>query len=194
MSTHVDLQAEALTRLPDTSLVQEARGILERAASPTLVHHSLRTFLLGRAYGRARGLDYDEEGLLLAALFHDLGFCPEHRNGKLPFQVVGSRALRKFLADQGADPQRISPLVDAIDFHMQMWPRWSKGNEAGLLQVGAWMDVTGLRRWSLRHEARAIEHAHPRHGIGFRFYGFLFASFGSVGSCVGTMFPGSFRE
>jgi hypothetical protein len=193
MSSNVDLEAEALTRLPDTALVLEARGILERAAPPTLVQHSLRTFLLGRAYGRLRSIDYDEEGLLLAALFHDLGFCPEHRNRRLPFQVVGSRALREFLADQGTDPQRISPLVDAIDFHMQMWPRWSKGNAAGLLQVGAWMDVTGLRRWSVRHDARIIERAHPRHGIGFRFYGFLLGSFGSLGSCVGTMFPGSFR-
>lgn len=193
MSSSADPQALALTRLPDTALVVEARSILERAAPPTLVEHSLRTFLLGRAYGRRRGIDHDEEGLLLAALFHDLGFCPEHRNRRLPFQVVGSRALREFLAEHGTDPQRISPLVDAIDFHMQMWPRWAKGNVAGLLQVGAWMDVTGLRRWSLRGDARSIEGAHPRHGIGLRFYGFLLGSFGSLGSCVGTMFPERFR-
>ncbi|MCA9706077.1 MAG: HD domain-containing protein [Myxococcales bacterium] len=186
---------EVVTLLPDTPLVREARGILERAAPSTLVAHSIRSFLYGRAYGRshAMGCD-DEEGLLLAALFHDLGFCPEHQDRRLPFQVVGSRALREFLSEQGTEPERISALVDAIDFHMQLLPRWSKGNTAGLLQVGAWMDITGLRRWGISSDARTIEGAYPRDGIRLRFYGFLFGSFGGVGSCVGTLFPGRYRE
>lgn len=193
MSSRVGLDDKAITTLPDTPLVREAQAILERAAPATLVAHSLRTFMYGRAYGQRQGIDHDDEDLLLAALFHDLGFCPEHRNPRLPFQIVGSRALRQFLADKGTDPQRISPLVDAIDFHMQLWPRWSRGGVVGLLQVGAWMDITGLRRWGIRREARAIEGAHPRDGIRLRFYGFLFGSFGSVGSCVGTLFPGRYR-
>ncbi len=182
-----------ITSLPDTALVREARGILEHAAPPTLVDHSIRTFLFGRAYGRNNDIDCDDEDLLLAALFHDLGFCPAHHDPALPFQVVGSRALREFLVGKGTESERVSPLVDAIDFHMQLWPRWSKGNAAGLLQVGAWMDITGLRRFGIREHARNVEAAYPRDRIRTQFYGLLFRSFGSLGACVGTMFPSRYR-
>lgn len=193
MTQHPDPGNEPLTRLPDTPLVREAQALIERAEPQSLIDHNLRSFLFGRAYGRKQGIDFDEEGLLLAALFHDLGLSADHRDPNLPFTIVGSRALRAFLAERGVAPERIEPLVDAIDFHMQMRPRWASGGAAGLLQVGAWMDITGLRRWGMRGDARAIEAAYPRDNIRTRFYGFLFGSFGSVGACVGTLFPGRYR-
>jgi hypothetical protein len=191
--TQPDPGPETLTRLPDTPLVREAQALLERAASRSLIDHSVRSFLFGRAYGRKHGIDCDEEDLLLAALFHDLGLCPDHRDPSVPFTIAGSRALRAFLAERGAAPGRIEPLVDAIDFHMQMRPRWASGPAAGLLQVGAWMDITGLRRRGMRDDARVIESAYPRDDIRTRFYGLLFGSFGSVGACIGTLFPGRYR-
>ena len=57
---------------------------------------------------------------------------------------------------------------------MQMLPKWQKGPTVGLLQVGAWMDVTGLRQWSVSREAREIAEAYPGevprppHWSGFR--------------------------
>lgn len=193
MNEHPDRRDENLTRLPDTPLIREARSILERAAPGPLLDHSIRSFLFGRAYGREQGIDCDEEDLLLAALFHDLGLCADHRDPRVPFQIVGSRALRAFLAEHGVAPARIEPLVDAIDFHLQMLPRWGKGPAAGLLQVGAWMDITGLRRRGIRDRARVIESAYPRGGLRTRFYGLLFGSFGSVGACLGTLFPARYR-
>ena len=193
MNQQPDPGIETLTRLPDTSLVREAQALIERAAPQSLLDHSIRSFLFGRAYGRKHGIDVDEEALLLAALFHDLGLCADHRDPHVPFPIVGSRALRAFLAGRGVASERIEPLVDAIDFHLQMRPRWSSGPAAGLLQVGTWMDITGLRRWGMRSDARAIEGVYPRDNIRTRFYGLLFGSFGSVGACVGTLFPGRYR-
>lgn len=194
MTRHPAPGNETLTRLPDTPLVREAQALIERAEPRSLIDHNLRSFLFGRAYGRKHGIDFDEEGLLLAALFHDLGLSADHRDPKLPFTIVGSRALRAFLTERGVEPERIEPLVDAIDFHLQMRPRWDSGGTAGLLQIGTWMDITGLRRRGVRSDARIIEGAYPRDDIRTRFYGLLFGTFGSVGACVGTLFPGRYRR
>ena len=88
---------------------------------------------------------------------------------------------------------RIGPLVDAIDLHMQLLPRWSRGNVAGLLQVGAWMDVTMLRRWSIREEARAIARVHPRAGLDLEFPRRLLGTLTSFGACAGLLLPERFR-
>jgi hypothetical protein len=175
--------------LPDSALVREARGIADAALDAMLVAHSCRAFLLGRAYGRARGIDFDEEGLCLAALFHDLGLAPGRRDPRTPFTVAGSRALEAFLRDRG-DAGRATPLVEAIDFHMQLLPRWSKGNVAGLLQIGAWMDVTRLRRWAVPAQAEAIEARWPREGFGqLAFMRRLLGTFTSLSACAGLVAP-----
>lgn len=193
MSVHSESGPGSVVQFPDTPLVKEARVMLEHAAPQQLVAHSLRCFLLGRAYGRKQGMEFDEEGLLLAALFHDLGLCAETRNTKVPFPMVGSRALRDFLTERGVSAERIGPLTEAIELHMQMLPKWQKGPTVGLLQVGAWMDVTGLRQWSVSREAREITEAYPRGALRLTFYATLMRSFGSVGSCVGLLFPESYR-
>ena len=179
--------------LPDTAVVVEARALLERAASPALYSHTLRTFMLARAFGRHRGTAFDEEDLCLAALFHDLGLCPGHRDPKLPFTCASSRAMRAFLAERSWPAERISPLMDAIDFHMQLFPRWSKGPVAGLLQVGAWMDATGRKRRAIAREAEAIAAAVPR-GPGQPFWVDALPTALMPRSCVGYLFPQLFRE
>jgi hypothetical protein len=178
-----------VNRLPDTAIVAEATALIEKAAPPSLVNHSARTYLLGAAYARKKGIDFDEEGLATAAMLHDLGLCASYRDPASPFPFVGAREVRRILAAHGADPSRIEPLVDAVELHMQMLPRWSKGNVVGLLQVGAWMDVTGLRRWAVWSEAGAIAAAFPRAGLDASFPVSLVHSMGSVRACVGLLFP-----
>lgn len=179
--------------IPDTALVREARSLVEAAVPGPFVAHSLRTFHLATAYAGRRAIAHDEEGLCLAALFHDVGLFPPHRDRSLPFTVAGSRRMRAFLAERGVPGERVAPLVDAIDFHMQVLPRWSKGSVAGLLQVGAWMDVTSLRRWSVWSEAREIAAAFPRAGLDWRFPIALVRTFGGFRSCAGLVAPAMFR-
>jgi hypothetical protein len=180
--------------LPDTSLVREALAVAKKALGPSLVEHSVRTFLLGHAYGKETGRVHDEEDLCLAAIFHDLGLAPEHHVAGSPFTFGGSRALASFLEERAVPRARIMPLVDAIDFHMQLLPRWSKGNVVGLLQVGAWMDVYGLRRGTVREEARRIAALHPREGFTAQFYRSFLRTLRTPAACLGLVFPGSFRR
>ncbi len=179
--------------LPDSSLVTRAVGLVRAVMPESMFRHSVRTFLLARAYARRRGIEHDEEGLALAAIFHDLGLCPPYRDRARPFPEAGSRALRGFLAEAGGAPERASPLADAIDFHFQLRPPWSQGAVAGLLQVGAWMDCTGLRRWAVWRESRAIARAWPRGGWDLLLPVRLLGSCGSWASCAGLFFPARFR-
>ncbi len=180
-------------RHPDTALAREGRAIVSAVLSPAVLNHSLRAFLLGGAHARRSGIDFDDEGLYLAALFHDLGLFPGHRAAGEAFQLASSRELRVFLESHGVPAARIGALTDAIDFHMQLLPRWSRGNVAGLMQVGAWMDVTMLRRWSVRKEARDIARAYPREGIDLEFPRRLLATFTSLAACGGLLLPERFR-
>jgi hypothetical protein len=176
--------------LPATPLIAEARALVEAAAPPALFNHSLRAYLLGRAYAARRAIEVDDEGLCLAALFHDLGLCAGHGDPAAPFTFASSRRLRAFLAERGVAEPRVRPLVDAIDLHVQLFPRWKKGPVAGLLQVGAWMDITLRKRWQVWGEAREIARAFPRVGIDLEFPRRLFRSIGSVRACVGLVAPG----
>ncbi len=147
---------------PDTKLVQEATDIVTRAHIPSLLQHSLRVFALGREVGRRRGLPFDEEGLLLAALFHDLGLSPPHRNPKRAFTEAGAGLLQELVSSRG-EPARAVALAEAIDLHTQLFPRWSRNVESGLIHIGNVIDVAGLRTKEVGKEfLREVKLAYPR--------------------------------
>ncbi len=175
--------------MPDTKLAIEARGLLEHAAPTSIVNHSVRAYLLAAAYARAKRVAFDDEALFLAAIFHDLGLVPPYTDPGRPFTFASTRALRLFLKDRGVPEARVAALSEAIELHMQLLPRWSRGPEVGLLQVGTWMDVVGLRRRAIRDEARAIAEAFPRAGFDLAFPTRLLRSIGSVAACTGLLFP-----
>src|SRR5229473_2749827 len=81
-------------KLPNTSLSKEAYTIINVVAEPEIVNHSIRIYLLGKAYAQKKNINFEDEGLYLAALFHDLGLCPTYRNSSQPFQINSSRALQ----------------------------------------------------------------------------------------------------
>jgi hypothetical protein len=175
--------------LPDTKLVGEALSLARHALPEPLLDHSLRAFMLAGAYAKATNRDHDEEDLCLAAIFHDVGLAKDRRRRGQAFTQVGSRALAEFLDKREVAQERITPLVDAIDFHMQLFPRWSKGNVVGLLQVGAWMDVMGLRRGTVRAEAKRIDALLPKSGFTSLFHRRLLSSLVSPTACLRLLFP-----
>jgi len=107
----------------------------------------------------------------------------------VPFTYASGAALARFLETRDVPRARIAPLTDAILFHMQLVPRWSKGNVAGLLQIGAWMDATGLRRGRIADDARAIEARFPRGAFAKVFRRRLLATMTSPSACLGLLFP-----
>jgi hypothetical protein len=183
-----------MNAFPDTSLLKEAMGLAERSLPAPILYHSQRVFLLGRAYAQARGLAFDEEDLLLAALFHDLGLTDSFADPRKAFTEIGADLLDEFMTRHG-DPARGQLLAEAIDMHMQLLPRWSKGPVVGLLQVGAWMDVSGLRARRVgRAHIERIEAAYPRSGFEPEFQARLRRSFGSVRACARLIWPKARRR
>lgn len=179
--------------LPDTRLVREARTVIEAAGMSTPVaNHSMRCYLLGSAWARARGIEVDAEDLCLAALFHDLGFVPSHRDPRRAFTLNSSAALRRFMEERGGEPARTSAIAEAIELHTSLWPRFSRGTVAGLLQIATWMDVFGLRRGRLREAARDAEATYPR-GRFFPEFAAGMAMNWRPHACLGLLFPASFR-
>lgn len=140
---------DALLRaqMPDTRLIAEAGALARAAFDDRLFHHTLRTHFLALRYAERFGVRCDREQLALACLFHDLGLVAPHYRADRAFTYSSSAAMKDFLLQRGWEPERVRPAMEAIDFHMQLLPRWELGETAGLLQVGAWMDVTGLRSW-----------------------------------------------
>ena len=59
--------------MPETALTRAARKVAEDALTPTLLHHSYRTYRFGRALGELDGLQVDAELLFAAAILHDTG-------------------------------------------------------------------------------------------------------------------------
>ena len=140
---------DALLRaqMPDTRMVAEAGSLARAAFDDRLFHHTLRTHFLALCYAERFGIRCDREQLALACLFHDLGLVAPHYRAERAFTYSSSAAMKSFLLERGWAAERVLPAMQAIDFHMQLLPRWDLGETAGLLQVGAWMDVTGLRSW-----------------------------------------------
>lgn len=174
---------------PDTKLVKEATGISVLAHTPAFLHHSLRVFLLGREVGRRRGLPFDEEGLLLAALFHDLGLSAPHRNPKRAFPEVGAGLLQELVSSHG-ESERAVALAEAIDLHLQLVPRWSRSVEAGLLHLGNVIDVTGLRAKEVGAEfLQEVRQTFPRMNLIHEGSRALGASLGSFRSFARLLVP-----
>jgi hypothetical protein len=178
-----------LAPMPEGVLVRESVALAESIVPAAILSHSFRTFLLAREFGRTRDIAFDEEGLMLAALFHDFGLVEGMRDRRRPFPEVGAKAVENFLSAKG-ELGRGQRLAQAIRYHMQVLPRWSRGPEAGLLQIGAWMDAAGLRRKAVGSEfIRLVEQSHPRGGFDTEFMGRLLKSTGTVCACFRTFFP-----
>lgn len=176
-------------RLPDTRLVVEAEAVARAALPRALLNHSVRTFLLAQAYAKVARIDCDIEGLAVASLFHDLGLCEPYRDRRRPFTFNSSRAMVAFLDQHHVPAPRVAALVDAVDFHFELWPRWQAGPEAGLLHVGAYMDVLGARRGRIRADATRIDQHYSRQGLVTTFVSRALRSIGSPLSVVGLMLP-----
>ena len=180
-----------LRKIPDTPIIREATTIVKAAVSQNIFHHSMRTYHLGAVYAEKVKVNYASEELLLSALFHDIGlFSPYQVNGK-PFQIASSLALKDFLLNEKKiPPQRINAMMEAIDFHFQFLPRWDKGEVAGLLQIGAHMDVIGKNSQMIDlNKRREILTQYPKNFFFLEFNICLLKSISSFSSLIGLFFP-----
>lgn len=177
--------------IPDTKIITEASKIVKAAVSENIWNHSFRTFLYADEFGFSKELQYSTEDLMLVALFHDIGLYEPYLIRGKSFQVGSSTALKEFLLSQKQVPkEKINPMMEAIDFHFQFKPRWDKGNLAGLLQVGAHMDVLGTKKSHLPKNIRnEIKRAYPKDSFFLEFNTCLMKSISGFKSISGILCP-----
>jgi hypothetical protein len=125
----------------------------------------------------------------MLSFFYSLGFSPYQVNGK-PFQIASSLALKDFLLNEKKiAPQRINAMMEAIDFHFQFLPRWDKGEVAGLLQIGAHMDVIGKNSQMIDlNKRKEILTQYPKNFFFLEFNICLLKSISSISSLIGLFF------
>jgi hypothetical protein len=159
-----------------------------------MLRHSIRTYLLAEAYANAERIAFDREGLAVVSLLHDIALFPPYCNSHRPFPFNSSRVLLTLLDRHHVPASRSGALVDAIDFHFQLWPHWQAGPEAGLLHVGAYMDVVGFRRRRVRKLAAAIEQTYPREGMTWPVIASVLGCLGRPVAFFGLFAPGLCRR
>ncbi len=182
---------DALLRaqMPDTCAVAEAGALARAAFDDRLFHHTLRTYFLALRYAERFGLRCDREQLAMACLFHDLGLVAPHYRAEQAFTHSSSAAMKSFLLERGWAAERVLPAMQAIDFHMQLLPRWELGETAGLLQVGAWMDVTGLRSWRVPGAVKQARAQFRRGSFFWQFNACLAGQLASPKRALGLLAP-----
>ncbi|GAA2144975.1 HD domain-containing protein [Actinomadura napierensis] len=133
--------------LPDTDLTRKAYDLVFATGTAALAHHSVRTYLFGRAIGEAKGLrpgaDYDDEALFLASVLHDLGLT-ERGNGGQRFEVDGADVAADFLTGNGLDAGRVRVVWEAIALHSSRGIAHRMRPEIALTHAGTSADIAGL--------------------------------------------------
>lgn len=180
-----------MKRVPDTPVVNEALQIVKAALSDNIFNHSMRTYLYAYEFAEKRKIEFPEEELMLVALFHDIGFYSPYQIKGKPFQVGSSIALKEYLSVQKKiRPERINAMMEAIDHHFQFKPRWDKSVVAGLLQVGAHMDVMGTKAKTIGKDRRnQILKEHPKNYFFLEFNSCLIKTFSNFDTIRGLFYP-----
>ena len=137
--------------IPDSELALKATQIVAEVSPQFLYHHCMRTFLFANLIGQRQEMKYDRELLYLGAIMHDLGLT-ERFDGNQRYEVDGADAARAFLLQHGLPEDRAEVVWDAIALHTSNGIASCKQPEIALVQLGASMDVGGLRLQDLEPE------------------------------------------
>ena len=178
-----------MKEIPDTLLVKEASKIVKAALSENIWNHSMRSYFLADSYAVKKQINYSQKELILASLFHDIGFYKPYRIKGKSFQIAISLALKEYLIkEKNIAKSRINAMMEAIDFHCQFEPRWSIGEISGLLQIGTHMDVMGKSKDEVDKESRKlIFKEYPKKDFLLEFNQCLFKSITGIKSIIGIL-------
>lgn len=175
---HMTVRLDELP-LPDTAAVRHALQALEESASPSVLNHSMRTYLWGAALASLDRLNYDPEFLLVASLLHDLGMTAAHADHAPDCQCFAGQsafAALDCMLRFGWPAGQAERLADAVALHMNghLPLESGAGVEAHLLQQGTAFDVVGSRLHDVDAAFRAgVLERHPRLGFNRVFADFM---------------------
>jgi hypothetical protein len=149
---------------PTTVLTRAAERCARQILSVSLLNHSYRTYVFGRALGELEGIDVDIELLFAGALLHDTGLVDP--TGDADFTLTSSRVARDVAEEVGLSTTATDTMMTAITMHHSPGVSVDAGPVAYLLAAGAGLDVAGVRSWELPTStlAEAVRE-HPRAGF-----------------------------
>jgi hypothetical protein len=149
---------------PDSPLTRAAQEAATRILPATLLNHSHRTYVFGRALGELERLEVDSELLFAAALLHDTGLVLA--GGHDDFTLASTRVAQDVAEQVGLASAATETLQTAITMHDNPRVPLAAGPVAYLISAGAGVDVAGMRSWDLppRLLADAVRD-YPRNGF-----------------------------
>ena len=147
--------------VPDSPFAREAERACAELSS-SLVGHSYRTWLFGRALAAVDGKELDVELFYCGSLLHDHGIA-RPTPGRDFTLASADRALACASA-AGVKDDRARTLADAICVHTTPGVAIERDGELGCyLQWGAMVDGAGLRVWDVASaNVTEIVRRHPR--------------------------------
>lgn len=131
--------------IPATPLSRRAESYVRSQEPDFLYNHSVRTYLFGALWLKAKGLSYEPETAYVASLFHDWGLVPGHASARFSFEIDGANKAEEFVKANGGTPEQARTVWNAIVMHDMGRPYQAhQSNEALLLGAGAGGDVDGI--------------------------------------------------
>jgi hypothetical protein len=150
---------------PDSPFAQEVVEAC-RELEPTVVEHSYRSYIFGRALGLAEGIECDEEALFAATMFHDLAFPAMGSLTDKCFTLAGAEGAEPVLAGSSMPASTQSDVLEAITLHLNPAVPREQGAVQHLTHDGVLLDVLGVRAWELDPEGvQRVAQDHPRLGF-----------------------------
>ncbi|WP_141579577.1 HD domain-containing protein [Actinomadura sp. WMMA1423] len=129
--------------IPDTPVCRGALEVATTYETPSLLNHSVRSYLWAAAYGQINGIGFDAELLYVAAVLHDIGLVAEFDSHTVPFEEAGGHVAWVFGAGAGWPVERRVRASEIVVRHM--WPEVpvEQDPEGHLLELATGIDISG---------------------------------------------------
>ncbi|MDH6141890.1 MULTISPECIES: HD domain-containing protein [Kitasatospora] len=135
-----------LITLPGTPLADAVVNLIRPVETPSVVNHSIRSYLFARLVadrlGLAAGHDYHDDLLFAACAMHDLGVASDGPHSQR-FEVEGADRAASFLTGRGVPAADADQVWQAIALHTSPGIAERRGTLCLLVREGVTLDVSG---------------------------------------------------
>src|SRR6478609_4401777 len=104
---------------PQSPVALAAWEVAAAYCSPSLLNHSVRSYLWAASYGLLHQIPFDVELLYVSALLHDLGLVGPFDSHALPFEEASGHVAWVFGAGAGWPSSRCERAAEIIVRHMR---------------------------------------------------------------------------
>ncbi|MBA8926743.1 hypothetical protein BC739_003949 [Kutzneria viridogrisea] len=137
---------DQLIELPGTPLADAIVNLIRAVETPSVLNHSVRTFLFARLVAARLALvvdhDYDADLLFAACAMHDLGVASDGPHTQR-FEVEGADRAAAFLIERGVPAADADEVWQAIALHTSPGIAERRGTLCVLVREGVALDFGG---------------------------------------------------